>query len=159
VLGQVPVILTQVSQQRPVYHTGPARRLLNRLMTTLILWGVAPPHTYLLTTVGRRTGVPRTNPVTLVENAQGRWLVAPYGPVSWVHNARSAGRVTLRRGRHTQECAVAELGPQDAAPVLKAYVRQVAIVRPFFGLTPESSLEDFATEAPRHPVFRLGAPS
>ncbi len=33
---------------------------------------------------------PRTNPVTVVEHDGRRWLVAPYGPVSWVHNARAA---------------------------------------------------------------------
>ena len=45
------------------------------------------PRSYLLTTRGRKTGRPRTNPVVPVEHDRRRWLVAPYGPVSWVHNA------------------------------------------------------------------------
>ncbi len=124
-------------------------------MAMLIRVGAAPRHSYLLTTVGRKSGVARTTPVTLLENADGRFLVAPYGPVGWVHNARSLGQVTLRRGRHTETCAVAELEPGDAAPVLKQYVAEVAVVRPFFDVAPGSALPDFAAEAARHPVFRL----
>jgi hypothetical protein len=29
------------------------------------------------------------------------------------------------------------------------------ITRPYFDVRPESSLDDFAAEAPRHPVFEL----
>ena len=57
------------------------------------------PSTYLLTTRGRKTGRPLTHPATVVENEGQRWLVAPYGAVSWVHNARAAGRVSLHRAR------------------------------------------------------------
>lgn len=85
----------------------------------------------------------------------GRWLVAPYGTVAWVHNARAAGRVELRRGRRAETCRLAELPPDEAAPVLRAYLRNVAIVRPFFDVTTRSPLADFVAEAPRHPVFRL----
>jgi len=55
------------------------------------------PHTYILTTRGRLTGRVRTLPVTVVEQGSKRWLAAPYGPVSWVHNARAASRISLSR--------------------------------------------------------------
>lgn len=124
-------------------------------MAALIRLGIAPRDDYLLTTTGRKSGEPRTTPVTVVNDAQGRWLVAPYGPVGWVHNARAANRVTLRRGRRTETFTVTEMDPEHAAPVLKTYLANVAIVRPVFGVRPDSSLEEFVTEAPRHPVFRL----
>ncbi|WP_404353119.1 nitroreductase family deazaflavin-dependent oxidoreductase [Phycicoccus jejuensis] len=41
------------------------------------------PHSWVLTTVGRRTGRERRNPVTVVDVGGRRWLVAPYGPVPW----------------------------------------------------------------------------
>jgi deazaflavin-dependent oxidoreductase (nitroreductase family) len=72
------------------------RRVGDAIISVLIRAGVVP-SSYLLTTRGRRTGLQRTNPVTIVEGEGKRWLVAPYGPVSWVHNARASGRVTLRR--------------------------------------------------------------
>lgn len=137
------------------YRLGRTRRAVNQVMAHLIRCGLAPRHNHLLLTVGRRSGLTRTTPVTLVERDGGRWLVAPYGPVPWVHNARAAGRVQLRRGRRTQTCSVTELDPHAAAPVLRTYLSKVAVVRPFFDVGPGSTDEEFVAEAPRHPVFRL----
>lgn len=81
------------------YRQSRWRRPENAVMGLLVGAGLVP-HSYLLTTRGRRTGQTRRNPVVLVEGDGRRWLVAPYGPVSWVHNARAAGQVHLtRRGR------------------------------------------------------------
>jgi deazaflavin-dependent oxidoreductase (nitroreductase family) len=77
------------------------RRLLNRLVRTLLHVGPGPRHTYLLTVRGRRSGTLYSTPVTLIETGGQRWLVAPYGEVSWVRNARAARQVTLSRGRHS----------------------------------------------------------
>ncbi|WP_211250967.1 nitroreductase/quinone reductase family protein [Phycicoccus jejuensis] len=49
------------------------------------------PRSWVLTTVGRRTGRERRNPVTVADVGGRRWLVAPYGPVPWVLNTRAAG--------------------------------------------------------------------
>jgi hypothetical protein len=72
-----------------------------------------------------------------------------------VRNARAAGQVTLSRGRRSETVAMVELEPAEAAPVLKQYVTEVPITRPFFEARPDSPLEAFASEAPRHPVFRI----
>ena len=77
-----------------------AQRVGNAFVAVLTRWALVP-HTYMMTTVGRKTGTPRKTPVTLVEEGTKKWLVAPYGPVSWVLNARAAGTVTLRRGKHS----------------------------------------------------------
>ncbi|KGM15674.1 hypothetical protein N867_06475, partial [Actinotalea fermentans ATCC 43279 = JCM 9966 = DSM 3133] len=84
------------------YRLGPARRAVNRVMSALVRAGLGPRRTYLLTVVGRTTGRPFTTPVSLVERDGERWLVAPYGAVSWVRNARAAGVVTVRRGRRVE---------------------------------------------------------
>jgi hypothetical protein len=96
--------------------------------------------------------------VTLVEDNGQRWLVAPYGEVSWVKNARVAGQVTLSRGRKSKAVKLAQLAPEEAAPVLKRYLIQVPVVRSFFDVTPDSDPRDFAAEASRHPVFRIIEP-
>jgi deazaflavin-dependent oxidoreductase (nitroreductase family) len=137
------------------YRLSGWRRLLNGGVKTLLRVGLGPQHTYLLTVRGRRTGTPYSTPVTLVEEGTHRWLVAPYGEVSWVRNARAAGQVTLSRGRQSEIVAPVELGPAEAAPVLKQYVTEVPITRPFFDARPDSPLEAFVAEAPRHPVFRI----
>jgi deazaflavin-dependent oxidoreductase (nitroreductase family) len=136
------------------YRPSRGRRVGDAIMSVFIRAGLVP-SSYLLTTRGRKTGRPRTNPVTVVEHDGKRWLVAPYGPVSWVHNARAAGRVTLRRRLDTREYAVREVSAQEAGPVLKRYVRIATATRPYFQATKDSPVQDFIAEADRHPVFEL----
>lgn len=135
------------------------RRVGDALITPLVHAGLVP-HTYLLTTVGRRTGLRRTHPVVLVEQDGRRWLVAPYGAVSWVHNARAAGRVTIRRRGRTWVCGVREVvDAQQAAPVLKDYLSLTGPPRRYFQASPGDPVQRFAAEAAEHPVFELtGAP-
>src|SRR5689334_9369148 len=95
------------------------RRVGDRAMRPLIRLGLVP-GTYLLTVRGRKTGLPHSNPVTLVEGAEGqRWLVAPYGAVGWVRNARAAGRVTLSRRGQAVDYLLREVSPAEAGAVLK----------------------------------------
>jgi deazaflavin-dependent oxidoreductase (nitroreductase family) len=129
--------------------------LINGIVRALVRLGVKLPHTYLLTVRGRKSGRPYSTPVTLVEENGSRWLVAPYGEVSWVRNARVVGKVALRRGRTSETVKITEVASDEAAAVLKKYVTRVPVVRPFFDATPNSSLPDFVAEARRHPVFRI----
>jgi deazaflavin-dependent oxidoreductase (nitroreductase family) len=130
-------------------------------MTALLRLGVPAPQrtSYLMTTYGRTSGLERTTPVNLVEADGERWLVSPYGDVGWVHNLRANGALRLRRGR-AQESLVAEsVGPAEAGPILKRYVRQVRITAPFFDARHTDPVETFVAEADRHPVFRLRSPA
>ena len=136
------------------YRLTRVRRLLNGVIRFLARLGLAGRHTYLLSVRGRKSGRMHSTPVTLVETG-GRWLVAPYGQVGWVRNARVAGKVTLRRGRRSETVAIEEVGAVEAAPVLREYVRRVAVTRPFFDAGVDSPLELFEAEAARHPVFRI----
>jgi hypothetical protein len=85
----------------------------------------------------------RTNPVVPEEHDGRRWLVAPYGPASWVHNARVTGRVSLTRRRDTRDRTIREVPPEQAGPVLQRYVRIAPSARPYFQATKESPVEDF----------------
>jgi deazaflavin-dependent oxidoreductase (nitroreductase family) len=140
------------------YRATGTRRTLNRAMTWLVRRGLVPGHTYLLTVVGRRSGKPYTVPVTLIVNADGRWLVAPYGVTQWVRNVRAAGQATLERGRQIETVRLSEVGPAQAAPVLQEYLRKVPIVRPYFDVRPNCSIRAFEEEAHRHPVFEIHGP-
>jgi deazaflavin-dependent oxidoreductase (nitroreductase family) len=113
------------------------------------------PSTYMLTTTGRKTGRPLTHPATVVQHEGRRWLVAPYGAVSWVHNARATGRVRLARRGNRRDYAVREVPAAEAGAVLKRYVAVATATRPYFGADKDAPVEDFVAEADRHPVFEL----
>ncbi|MET0233780.1 MAG: nitroreductase family deazaflavin-dependent oxidoreductase [Kibdelosporangium sp.] len=131
------------------------RRAGNVVIGALLRAGLAPRSYVLLTTRGRHSGKPRTTPIRLLEYDDQEWLVAPYGQVSWVHNARAAGKVLLRHGRTTRTAAVAECDAAQSAPVLREYVRKEPITRPYFDAKPRDPISAFATESARHPVFRI----
>jgi deazaflavin-dependent oxidoreductase (nitroreductase family) len=145
-----------VASRPPRYRLTFGRRLVNALISVLIRLGAKPNTTYLLTTYGRRSGKPRTTPVTLIEEDGHGWLVAPYGPVSWVYNARANPRAALTRGRRSETVRLEEVtDPYEAARVLKSYVIQVPLVRAYFDTSPDAPVEAFGPEVRRHPVFRV----
>jgi deazaflavin-dependent oxidoreductase (nitroreductase family) len=111
----------------------------------------------VLSVAGRKSGRRYSTPVQLVFLDGERWLVAPYGVVEWVKNARAAGAVELTRARRTERVRAEEVGPDESAPVLREYLRGTPIVRPYFDAGRDAPLEAFAAEASRHPVFRLTA--
>lgn len=137
------------------YRVTPVLRILNRVMRLLSRTPFAPAGVHELTTTGRRSGVPRTTPVRLVDVDGAPWLVSPYGNVGWVHNVRADDRVTLRRGGTSRTFRVEEVDAATAAGVLRAYVRAERFVHPYFEAGPEDPVEAFEAEAGRHPVFRL----
>lgn len=136
------------------YRTTLPRRLGNALFGPALKAGLVPPYA-LLTVRGRTSGRPRSTPVRVMEHDGRRYLVAPYGAVDWVLNARAAGEVSLRRGRWHGAYSLVECGPDEAAPVLKAYARAEPVTRPYFDARPADPPAAFAAEAGRHPVFRL----
>lgn len=140
------------------YRYSVGRKGLNAVITVFLRLGLAPRAYVLLTTLGRRTGLPRTTPLRLMTFDGQEWLVAPYGDVDWVRNARAAGEVVLSRGRTARTVEVFEVEAAESAPVLKDYVRREPVTRPFFDAKPGDPVSAFVEEADRHPVFRVGGP-
>jgi deazaflavin-dependent oxidoreductase (nitroreductase family) len=130
-------------------------KFINKIMKTLIKWGIAPKQMHLLVVKGRKTAKLYSTPVSIVEQDNNRWVVAPYGEVGWVRNARANKQVTLNRGRKSEILQIEELSAQEAAPILKAYIAKEPITRPYFDAQPDSPLEEFEAEASYHPVFHL----
>jgi deazaflavin-dependent oxidoreductase (nitroreductase family) len=131
------------------------RKMGNFFIGAATLLGIGPRNTHILTTVGRKSGTPHSHPVSLVFEGADRYLVAPYGEVDWVKNARAAGVVELRRGSKTETFTIRQVAPHDAGRVLKAYVGFAPIVLPYFEASKGSPPEAFAKEADAHPVFLL----
>lgn len=137
------------------YRLNPLLRFVNWGATLLLRMGVPIGTTSLLTVRGWKSGQMRTVVVTLIEQDDNRWLVAPYGEVNWVRNVRAAKEAIVTRRRHSEKVQLVELDPGEAAPVLKQYLKKIRVVRPYFDVTPRSPLSAFETEAPQHPVFKI----
>jgi deazaflavin-dependent oxidoreductase (nitroreductase family) len=133
------------------------RRLANAAMRLALRLGIAPRRYALLTVRGRKSGRAYSTPVIVLRQNSARFLVAPYGERSWVRNARAAGEVTLSRGGVAETLRIEELDADEAAPLLKRYVQETPITRPYFAVAPDAPVDAFVAEAPRHPVFRLRA--
>ncbi len=56
---------------------------------------------------------------------------------------------------HKETIRLHELSPLESAPVLKRYITDMAITRPYFDVQFDAPLEAFVAEAPRHPVFLI----
>jgi deazaflavin-dependent oxidoreductase (nitroreductase family) len=131
-------------------------RIGNTVMNLLLKRGARIGTNTLLTVPGRKSGVPRTTPVTIIEYQGRRYIQSPFGAVDWVRNLRAAGSATLSRGRHTETVAAVELSPEQAGPVLKSAFRLApAMIRSYYDVTADSSLDEFVREALRHPTFEL----
>lgn len=137
------------------YRVNFIRRIINRVARGLVALGIGPKQRYLLTVRGRKSGKVYSTPVALVERGGKRYLVAPYGEMNWVRNARAAGSVTLTRGKRSETLAMTQVSAEESAPVLKEYLALEPITRPYFDARPDSPLEAFVAEAARHPVFLL----
>jgi hypothetical protein len=131
------------------------RKIVNRILSWMLERGVSPRNYFLLTVPGRITGKPHTVPVALVAQGINRWLVAPYGVVDWVKNARVSGMVTLSRGKKYEKLILRELPFSEAAPVLKSYLESYPIAKSYFSVKVDSPDHEFVQEAKTRPVFEL----
>ena len=131
------------------------RRITNSIIKVLLRYDLAPHIYYLLTVDGRRSGKPHSIPVVLVKEDDNRWLVAPYGEVDWVKNARASGQVRLSRGKLIEKFSIQELSPQDAAPILMKYLREYPITKPYFDADLNSPRSAFVVDACTRPVFAI----
>lgn len=131
---------------------------VNRVVSTLNRLGLPLGTQHILAIPGRKSGKLRSTPVSLL-TVDGRRYIATVGETDWVKNARTSGWAVLTRGRRQECVALVELSPEERAPILREFPRQVPQGVPFFtmtlGLTNDP--ESFAAAAPRCPVFRIDA--
>jgi deazaflavin-dependent oxidoreductase (nitroreductase family) len=137
------------------YRLNFAARLVNAVFRPITRLGLGASYRYVLTVPGRKTGRLYSTPVDVLEVSGDRWLVAGYGPVSWVRNPRAAGEVTLSRGGNSETFRVAEATAQTAIPVLRTYIGEIRVTRAYFDANADSPDDAIAAELKRHPVFRL----
>ena len=110
---------------------------------------------YLLTVRGRKSGLPRTVALAIMQRNGKRYVASPYGIVDWVRNLRAAGEAILTRGRRAETVNAKELPKGEAALLLQEDVKDGNPFARYFGVTPDSSLEEFERAVVIHPVFVL----
>jgi deazaflavin-dependent oxidoreductase (nitroreductase family) len=130
-------------------------RVINWWFRALTKRGLGASYRQILTVPGRKTGRPHSTPVNVIEVGGDRWLVAGYGPANWVLNTRAHGKVTLRRGGHSETYNAEEGGDAKAIPVLRKYIAEIRVTHSYFDATPNSPDDAIAAELSRHLVFRL----
>ena len=150
-----------ISQETATRETGRLPSWLkgfNRVITALQRLGFVVGSMYVLTVPGRRSGVSRSTPVSLLTVEwpalhRGRAGIMPTGCSMPAH----AGRGMLHRGRTEEHVSLIELPVEDRAPILREFPRLIPQGVPFFtrlygvGADPEA----FAALAARCPVFRV----
>jgi deazaflavin-dependent oxidoreductase (nitroreductase family) len=134
----------------------------NVMTTTLLRAGVKlngfkKYPMYLMTVRGRKSGQPRTISIAIMEREGKRYLGAPYGEVNWVRNLRAAKEAVLTRGRRSETVRAIELPRGEAAVVLKAEVEGGNPFSSYFGVTKESSPEEYERAVASHPIFLMEA--
>ena len=83
--------------------------LLNPIARRLLGAGMPMGPNALVTVPGRRSGLPRTTPLAIIEADDRRWVWSPWGETDWVRNLRAAGHATITVRGETEEVRATEL--------------------------------------------------
>jgi deazaflavin-dependent oxidoreductase (nitroreductase family) len=86
-------------------------RFFSPILKFLLVAGIPMGPNGLVTIRGRKSGLPRTTPLAIIEVGGRRWVWAPWGEVQWVRNLRAAGRATIAVRGRKEEVSATELDP------------------------------------------------
>jgi deazaflavin-dependent oxidoreductase (nitroreductase family) len=112
----------------------------------------------MLTVAGRKSGKPRSTPVTPMTVDGKRYIVGGLPGSDWAANARAAGEAMLRIGRQTERVRLAEMSADEARPLLREFPIKVPTGVGFIknaGLVTGANPDEFEALAGRCPVFRV----
>ena len=143
-----------MSEFRPPRYLKP----MNKFMMAVQKLGIPTGPAMVLTVPGRKTGKPRSTPITPFEHDGGLYVVAGYPGADWASNARAAGAGTLSRGRKSRRVRIVELDAAQSRPVLRAFALKVPVGVGFAkrsGLVRDGAPEEFAELAGQLAVFRF----
>jgi deazaflavin-dependent oxidoreductase (nitroreductase family) len=131
---------------------------MNRVVKAMQRLGVPAGPSMVLTVPGRKSGQPRSTPMTPFDHDGGLYTVAGYPGADWAANARAAGLGTLARGRRSRQVRIVELSTEESRPVLRAFAVKVPVGVGFAkrsGLVTDGTPDEFEALAGRLAVFRF----
>ena len=125
----------------------------------LLKVGVPLGFNGLITISGRKTGLPRTTPIAIIEVAGRRWVWAPWGGSQWVGNLRAAGRATITVRRREEEVLATELDATQRVAffrdTLGPVARRIPLGKWFIRTVDRTDLDDPVGAAEGRAVFEL----
>lgn len=125
----------------------------------LLARGVPLGPNGLVTIRGRKSGLPRTTPVAVIQVGGRRWIWAPWGEVHWVRNLRAAGRATLTVRGQEEEVRATELDHAERVAffrdVLAPHARSIPFGVTFIRVVDGVDLSDPVAAAAGRRVFEL----
>ncbi|QZA08350.1 nitroreductase family deazaflavin-dependent oxidoreductase [Mycolicibacter heraklionensis] len=131
---------------------------VNKVMIGLQKLGIPMGPPMVLTVPGRKSGQPRSTPMTPFTVDGQLYTVAGFPKADWALNARAAGAGLLRHGRHERPVRIVELSAEAARPVLRAFPVQVPVGARFLkqaGLVEKGTPDEVEALAGRIAVFRF----
>ncbi|WP_018600800.1 nitroreductase family deazaflavin-dependent oxidoreductase [Mycobacterium sp. 155] len=131
---------------------------MNKVMMAVQRLGIPTGPAMVLTVPGRRSGQPRSTPMTPFTHAGGLYTVAGYPGSDWAANARAAGAGTLSKGRRSRRVRIVELSPEQSRPILRTFAVKVPVGVGFAkrsGLVVDGTPDEFEALAGRLTVFRF----
>jgi deazaflavin-dependent oxidoreductase (nitroreductase family) len=112
----------------------------------------------VLTVPGRKSGQPRSTPITPMYVGDLRYVVAGFPGADWERNARAAATATLTAGRKSETVRMVELTADEARPLLRQFPTLVPTGVSFMkrsGLVTQGTPDEFEALAGRCAVFRF----
>jgi deazaflavin-dependent oxidoreductase (nitroreductase family) len=107
---------------------------------------------------GRKSGKPRSTPVTPMTVDGKRYVVGGLPGGDWAANVRAAGEATIQIGRRAERVRMVEMPVEQARPLLRAFPVEVPTGVGFMknaGLVTGPNPDEFEALAGTCPVFRL----
>ena len=133
--------------------------MFSPLASFLLRAGIPLGFNGLITIRGRKSGLPRTNPVAIIEASGRRWIWAPWGEVQWVRNLRAAGRATIDKRDGTEQVRARELSAAERIGFFRddlgGLARSVPLGVWFIRTVDGVDLNDPVAAANGRPVFEL----
>ena len=105
--------------------------IFSPILKFLLAAGVPLGFNRLVTIRGRKSGLPRTTAIAVIEASGRRWVWAPWGDVHWVRNLRAAGRATINMRGRKEEVRATELDPAERVAFFRDTLGPVARRIPF----------------------------
>ena len=106
-------------------------RFFSAILQFLLAAGVPLGPNRLITIRGRKSGLPRTTALAVIEVSGRRWVWAPWGEVNWVRNLRAARRATLTMDHGKEEVIATELDPTQRVGFFRDVLGPLARGIPF----------------------------
>ena len=142
---------------RPPWWLKPLNKVFMAMMRLgLPISGKEAPM--VLTVPGRKSGEPRSTPITPMYVDDERYVVSGFPGADWVKNARAADTATLTSGKTAETVRMVELSPDDARPLLRQFPTLVPTGVSFMkrsGLVTDATPDEFEALAGRCAVFRF----